>query len=147
MKLTDLKPAAYNPRKITDAQLARLKKSLEEFGDPFNSELAKTRRELGRDQYGALYMPVLDTAMPYQDEYDKISVSAHRFRCDWLQSRAAEPAGLSAAWECVRAIEKGADEHGGWEQRSSWDEKGRGWCLDLHPRVPERLGRRSVIIP
>jgi len=33
MKLTDLKPAAYNPRKITDAQLARLKKSLEEFGD------------------------------------------------------------------------------------------------------------------
>lgn len=33
MKLTDLKPAAYNPRKITDAQLARLKKSLDEFGD------------------------------------------------------------------------------------------------------------------
>lgn len=33
MKIIDLKPAAYNPRKITDAQLARLKKSLEEFGD------------------------------------------------------------------------------------------------------------------
>lgn len=33
MKIKDLKPAAYNPRKITDAQLARLKKSLEEFGD------------------------------------------------------------------------------------------------------------------
>lgn len=26
-------------------------------------------------------------------------------------------------------------------------ETGDGWCLDLHPRVPERLGRRSVIIP
>ncbi len=33
MQIKDLKPAAYNPRKITDAQLARLKKSLEEFGD------------------------------------------------------------------------------------------------------------------
>lgn len=33
IKVKDLKPAAYNPRKITDAQLARLKKSLEEFGD------------------------------------------------------------------------------------------------------------------
>lgn len=33
MKITDLKPAAYNPRKISDAQLGRLKKSLEEFGD------------------------------------------------------------------------------------------------------------------
>ncbi len=32
-QLKDLNPAAYNPRKITDAQLARLKKSLEEFGD------------------------------------------------------------------------------------------------------------------
>ena len=26
-------------------------------------------------------------------------------------------------------------------------ETGDGWCLDLHPRVPDRLGRRSVIIP
>lgn len=33
MKLTDLKPAAYNPRTITDEQLERLKKSLKEFGD------------------------------------------------------------------------------------------------------------------
>ena len=33
MKLTDLKPADYNPRTITDEQLERLKKSLQEFGD------------------------------------------------------------------------------------------------------------------
>lgn len=32
-QLKDLNPAAYNPRKITDAQLARLKKSLEKSGD------------------------------------------------------------------------------------------------------------------
>lgn len=31
--ITDLKPANYNPRKITDEQLERLKKSLQEFGD------------------------------------------------------------------------------------------------------------------
>jgi hypothetical protein len=94
--------------------------------DPFNRELAKTRRKLKRDQYGALYMPVIDTAQPYRDEYDRVETSAHRFRLDWLQSRAAEPTGLSAAWECVRAIEKAADEHGGWDQRSQWDSKGRG---------------------
>jgi len=33
MQVKNLKPADYNPRKITDPQLARLKKSLEEFGD------------------------------------------------------------------------------------------------------------------
>lgn len=33
MKVQDLKPAGYNPRKITKAQLERLKKSLDEFGD------------------------------------------------------------------------------------------------------------------
>ncbi len=33
MKITDLKPADYNPRRITDKQLKMLKKSLEEFGD------------------------------------------------------------------------------------------------------------------
>ncbi|KKU25466.1 MAG: methylase N-4/N-6 protein, partial [Microgenomates group bacterium GW2011_GWA2_46_16] len=33
MKLTDLKPADYNPRTITDEQMERLKKSLAEFGD------------------------------------------------------------------------------------------------------------------
>lgn len=33
MKLKDLKPAEYNPRTITDEQLARLKKALHEFGD------------------------------------------------------------------------------------------------------------------
>ena len=33
MKIKDLKPAAYNPRKITDEQLERLKKALYEFGD------------------------------------------------------------------------------------------------------------------
>src|SRR4030067_1251113 len=33
ISITDLKPAGYNPRKITDEQLERLKKSLQEFGD------------------------------------------------------------------------------------------------------------------
>lgn len=33
MKLSDLKPAGYNPRIITDEQLSRLKKALHEFGD------------------------------------------------------------------------------------------------------------------
>lgn len=33
MKIKDLKPAEYNPRKITDKQLDMLKKSMEEFGD------------------------------------------------------------------------------------------------------------------
>lgn len=33
MKVQDLKPAGYNPRKITDKKLSALKKSLEEFGD------------------------------------------------------------------------------------------------------------------
>lgn len=33
MKIKDLKPAEYNPRKITDEQLERLKKALHEFGD------------------------------------------------------------------------------------------------------------------
>lgn len=33
MKINDLKPADYNPRKITDEQLERLKKSMQEFGD------------------------------------------------------------------------------------------------------------------
>lgn len=33
LNLKDLKPAEYNPRKITDAQIERLKKSLTEFGD------------------------------------------------------------------------------------------------------------------
>ncbi len=33
MQVKDLKPAGYNPRKITKAQLERLKKSLQEFGD------------------------------------------------------------------------------------------------------------------
>lgn len=26
-------------------------------------------------------------------------------------------------------------------------ETGSGWCLDLQPRAPERLGRRPVIFP
>lgn len=33
MKLSDLNPSEYNPRKISDEQLQRLKKSLAEFGD------------------------------------------------------------------------------------------------------------------
>ncbi len=33
MNIMDLKPAEYNPRTISDDQLERLKKSLEEFGD------------------------------------------------------------------------------------------------------------------
>ena len=33
MKIKDLKPADYNPRTITDEQLERLKKSIQEFGD------------------------------------------------------------------------------------------------------------------
>jgi DNA modification methylase len=33
MKLSDLKPADYNPRKISDKQLEMLRKSLDEFGD------------------------------------------------------------------------------------------------------------------
>lgn len=33
MQIKDLKPAGYNPRKITDEKLAMLKKSLDEFGD------------------------------------------------------------------------------------------------------------------
>lgn len=33
MQIRDLKPAGYNPRKITKSQLERLKKSLDEFGD------------------------------------------------------------------------------------------------------------------
>jgi hypothetical protein len=33
MYIKDLKPASYNPRKISDEQLERLKKSLQEFGD------------------------------------------------------------------------------------------------------------------
>lgn len=33
MKVKDLKPAGYNPRKITDKKLSALKKSLDEFGD------------------------------------------------------------------------------------------------------------------
>lgn len=33
MKIKDLKPAEYNPRKITDEQLERLTKALHEFGD------------------------------------------------------------------------------------------------------------------
>lgn len=33
MKISDLKPAAYNPRKITDKQLAMLKKSMAAYGD------------------------------------------------------------------------------------------------------------------
>jgi hypothetical protein len=33
MKLKDLKPAGYNPRKISDEKLAMLKKSLAEFSD------------------------------------------------------------------------------------------------------------------
>ncbi|MEK6531270.1 MAG: DNA modification methylase [Deltaproteobacteria bacterium] len=33
MNLSDLKPAPHNPRKISEKQLARLKKSLAEFGD------------------------------------------------------------------------------------------------------------------
>jgi hypothetical protein len=32
-KVSDLKPAAYNPRKITEKQLSMLKKSMVEFGD------------------------------------------------------------------------------------------------------------------
>ena len=33
MKVKDLKPAGYNPRKISREKLSALKKSLEEFGD------------------------------------------------------------------------------------------------------------------
>jgi len=33
MKIKDLQPAPWNPRKITDKQLAMLKKSMAEFGD------------------------------------------------------------------------------------------------------------------
>lgn len=33
LKLSDLKPAEYNPRKISADQLKNLKKSIEEFGD------------------------------------------------------------------------------------------------------------------
>lgn len=33
MKICDLKPAAYNPRKMTQEQLKNLKKAIEEFGD------------------------------------------------------------------------------------------------------------------
>jgi hypothetical protein len=33
MKIKDLQPAAYNPRKISDEKLDNLKKSMQEFGD------------------------------------------------------------------------------------------------------------------
>ena len=33
MNVTDLKPASYNPRKITDSKLKALSSSMEEFGD------------------------------------------------------------------------------------------------------------------
>jgi len=33
MKIKDLMPASYNPRKITDKQLGMLKKSMAEYGD------------------------------------------------------------------------------------------------------------------
>ncbi|MFA5466962.1 MAG: hypothetical protein WC251_03835 [Candidatus Izemoplasmatales bacterium] len=85
--------------------------------DPFNRELAKTRPGLERDGYGALKMESLQRS---------IATSEESYRYNWFNSRSAEPEGLSAAWECVRAIENGPDEHGGWEQRSSWDSKGRG---------------------
>lgn len=51
MQVKDLKPAGYNPRKITKAQLERLKKSLQEFGDlsgiVFN---VRTQRLIGGHQ-------------------------------------------------------------------------------------------------
>lgn len=97
--------------------------------DQFNRELAKTRRGLARDQYGSLYMQRIDTSYESWEGKDREKYAAlqvQRYRNDWLQSRGAEPAGLSDAWQCVRDIEKNADEHGGWEQRSEWDSKGRG---------------------
>lgn len=97
--------------------------------DPWNRAVAKTRRGLARDQYGALYMERIDTSIA---PWEGVNMERHIDReakriCDaWLNTPQAAPAGLNDAWKCVRDIEANTDEHGGWERRSEWDDKGRG---------------------
>ncbi len=85
--------------------------------DAYNRKLRKERRTIARDQYGALYIERL-AEYAYTGE--------NGFRRAWLESSAARPEGWENAWKCVREIENNAAEHGGWEERSEWDSKGRG---------------------
>lgn len=91
--------------------------------DPWNRALAKTRQSLVRDGYGALQQ---DRAKGIYYRYGYRYGAEELIKRIWLQSDHAAPAGWHDSWRCVRDIEAGADEHGGWEQRADWDRKGRG---------------------
>lgn len=78
MKVNDLKPAAYNPRKITDAQLARLKKSLEEFGDLSGTVFnVRTQTLIGGHQRGKVFDP--DSKIIKKPHTDKTGTVAYGY--------------------------------------------------------------------
>lgn len=75
MKVKDLKPAKYNPRKIADKKLSMLKKSMKEFGDLsgiiYN---IKTQRLIGGHQRIKHLDPSWNiTKKPYKDNIGTIA--------------------------------------------------------------------------
>jgi len=57
INITDLKPAGYNPRKISDAEYSKLEKSINEFGlvDPIIVNLKNNRIIGGHQRYDVLF--------------------------------------------------------------------------------------------
>lgn len=57
IKITDLKPAEYNPRKISSEELSKLTNSIEEFGlvDPIIINLKNMNIIGGHQRYDAIY--------------------------------------------------------------------------------------------
>lgn len=89
--------------------------------DPWEKDIHSRKRNVTRGTYGELYNDFVDPATWFK-------TTAGIIANQWLASQD----NLSAARKCIQDVEKfGADEHGGWEQRSSWDSKGRGESISV----------------
>lgn len=112
MKVSDLQPNPQNPRKITDPQLRRLKKSLEKFGDL--SGIVFNKRT-GHIVGGHQRLKVLPAEAEILDGF--IQVEGNRFtyrEVDWDE-------------DTEKAANLAANKHGGdWDKRLLAD-----WLIDL----------------
>lgn len=86
--------------------------------DEWERALFERRREITRDEYGALRVEQID-----------YTTAQNIVEREWLIS---QPNPLALARKCVAAIEnQGVDEHGGWKQYADFDKHRRGSCINV----------------
>ena len=93
--------------------------------DNWERALIAETRPMVRDKYNAL---IFDTMQ--SDIYDQTkSCSERALKKDWLELNTWP---LDNARKCAKDVEKfGGDEHGGWQTRCNFDDKGRGEAINV----------------